>query len=105
MLVTSIISFSHNVFYPLHNKFQFFHHNYFVVCKCFQFGPDQKFVFCGKELIKHFEIQIEAIIFLFHFSGARFMLERSWQCGHKRLDVLYSVGLIYAAKVKPELAL
>ena len=39
MLVTSIFSFSHNVFYPSLNKFQFFSYIYFVVCKCFQFGP------------------------------------------------------------------
>ena len=29
----------HSVFYPSHYKFQFFSHIYFVVCKCFQFGP------------------------------------------------------------------
>ena len=34
---TSIFSFSHNVFYLSQNKFQFFSHIYFVVCKCFQF--------------------------------------------------------------------
>ena len=39
MLVTSIFSFSNNVFYPSENKFQFFSHIWFVVCKCFQFGP------------------------------------------------------------------
>ena len=31
MLVTSIISLSHNVFYPTQNIFQFFSHIYFVV--------------------------------------------------------------------------
>ena len=39
MLVTSIFSFSHNVFYPFQNKFQFFSHVYFVVFQCFHFGP------------------------------------------------------------------
>ena len=38
MLVTSIFSFTHNIFYPLKNKFQFWSHIYFVVCKFFQFG-------------------------------------------------------------------
>ena len=31
--------FLHNVFYPTINKFQFFSHFYFIVCKCFQTGP------------------------------------------------------------------
>ena len=44
ILVTSIFSFSHNVFYPSQNKFQFFSHIYFIVYKCFQFGPDKNFV-------------------------------------------------------------
>ena len=44
MLVTSIFSFSHNVFYPSQNKLQLFNYIYFVVCKCFQFGPVQFFV-------------------------------------------------------------
>ena len=39
MLVTSISSFFHNVFYPSQNKFHIFIHVYFVVCTCFQFGP------------------------------------------------------------------
>ena len=30
---------SHNVFYPSQAKFEFFIHIYFVVYKCFQFGP------------------------------------------------------------------
>ena len=43
MLVTSIFSFSHNVFYPFQTNFIFFIHIYFVVCKCFQFRPLLKF--------------------------------------------------------------
>ena len=39
MLVTSIFSFSHNVFYSFQNRFQFFSHIYFVICKCFRFQP------------------------------------------------------------------
>ena len=35
MLVTIIFSFSHNVFYPSYDNFQFFSQVYFVVCKCF----------------------------------------------------------------------
>jgi hypothetical protein len=31
MLVTSIFSFSHSVFYPSYNKLQFFSHVYYVV--------------------------------------------------------------------------
>ena len=50
MLVTSIFSFSHNVFYPSQNKFQFFSHIEFVVCKSFRFGLDFKFVFWHVEL-------------------------------------------------------
>ena len=36
MLVTSIFSFSHNVFYPSQNEFQVLSHIWFAVCKCFQ---------------------------------------------------------------------
>ena len=36
--VTSIFSFFHNVFYSSQRKFQFLTHNYFVVCKCSEFG-------------------------------------------------------------------
>ena len=44
MLVTSIFSFSHIVFYPSQIKFPFFGHIYFVVCKCFEFGLVKNFV-------------------------------------------------------------
>ena len=44
MLVTSIFSFSHNVFYPPINSFRFFTYIYFIVCKCFEFGRVQNFV-------------------------------------------------------------
>ena len=39
MLVTSIFSFSYDVFYPSQNKIQFLNQVYFFICKCFQFGP------------------------------------------------------------------
>ena len=39
MLETSIFSFSPNVFYLSQNRFQILSHIYFVVCKCFEFGP------------------------------------------------------------------
>ena len=29
---------NHNFFYPFQSVFQFLMHNYFLVCKCFQFG-------------------------------------------------------------------
>ena len=38
MLVTSIFSFSHNIFFSSQHKFQFFSQDYVVVCKCFEFG-------------------------------------------------------------------
>ena len=44
MLVPSIFSLSHNVFYPFRNKFQFLSPIHFVVCKCFQFAPVYKVV-------------------------------------------------------------
>ena len=44
MLVTSIFSFSHNVFYHSQNKFQFLRYFHVVVCKCFQFGQVPYFV-------------------------------------------------------------
>ena len=37
MLVSSIFSFLHNVFYSSQHKLQFLSQNYFVVCKCFEF--------------------------------------------------------------------
>ena len=39
MLVTSIFSFSHNVFYQYQKEFLCLSDIYFVVCKCFQLGP------------------------------------------------------------------
>ena len=36
--------FPHNVFYHFQNRFQFLGYNYFVVCKCFEFGPVQNVV-------------------------------------------------------------
>ena len=41
---------SKNVFYFPQNISQFFSYIYFVICKCFQFGPVQILLF-GKELI------------------------------------------------------
>ena len=38
-LVTSIFSFSHNVFYPGGKKNQYLSYAYFVFIKCFQFEP------------------------------------------------------------------
>ena len=38
MLITSIFSFSHDVFYPMKDRNYDFSKIYFVVCKCFQFG-------------------------------------------------------------------
>ena len=39
MLESSTLSFSHNDFYPFQEKFLFLSYVYFVVWKCFQFGP------------------------------------------------------------------
>ena len=45
MLVTSIFSFCHNVFYHSHHKFQFFYGQiYFVVCKCFELRKRNLFI-------------------------------------------------------------
>ena len=43
MLVTSILSFSHDVFYPIYDKFNVFSDIKFVVCKRFQFRIQLKF--------------------------------------------------------------
>ena len=52
MLVTSIFSFSNNVFYSSNHKVQFLSHDYFVVCKCFEFGLIKALTLSfGKELI------------------------------------------------------
>ena len=44
MLVSSIFSFSHNVFYPSQNIFQNFNHISIFVCKRFQFRQVYNFV-------------------------------------------------------------
>ena len=44
MLVTSIFSFSHNVFYSIKDRNYHLCYISFVVCKCFQFGQGQIFV-------------------------------------------------------------
>ena len=44
LVVSSIFSFSHTVFYSSQHNFQFLSHYYFVVCKCFEFGHGQNFV-------------------------------------------------------------
>ena len=45
MLVTSIFSFSQNVFfYSIKDRNHDFSNNDFVVCKCFEFGQGQNFV-------------------------------------------------------------
>ena len=38
MLVTSIFSFTHNVFYPVKYRFCRLSRHEIVICKCFQFG-------------------------------------------------------------------
>ena len=43
MLVTSIFSFFHNVFYLYKNKSEHFSNVYFVIFKCFEFGRVQNF--------------------------------------------------------------
>ena len=54
MLVTSIFSFSHNVFYSLSKMGKNHHvsHILLVDCKCFQFGPSETLSF-GKEVGLH----------------------------------------------------
>ena len=44
MLVTSIFSFLHNIFYPSWTKYEILSYNYIVICKYFQFRPVQNFV-------------------------------------------------------------
>ena len=44
MLITSIFSFSHNVFYPIKDRNLHFSYNYFVICKCVQLDLVQNFV-------------------------------------------------------------
>ena len=45
ILITSIFSFSHNVFYPSKHKFQLFCHNCFVIYKCIKFRLHSCFFF------------------------------------------------------------
>ena len=45
ILITSIFSFSHTVFYPSKNLNHYLSHIYVTVCKYFQFGRVQIFIF------------------------------------------------------------
>ena len=56
MLVNSIFSFSHNVFYPSKIKFQILSHIHFVVCKC---STSINF-FC---LVKSYSLTMQSSIF------------------------------------------
>ena len=49
VLLTSIFSLSHNVFHPMEGINDKFSNIWFVVCKCFEFGPVQRLL-SGKEL-------------------------------------------------------
>ena len=55
MLVTSIFSFSHNVFCPIKNGNHHFSNNEFVVCKCFRIELGQDFV-VWQRVKPHFHI-------------------------------------------------
>ena len=48
VLVSSIFSFSHNVFYSFKKDFLFLSYIYFVVCKCFQFGKASNLIKMAK---------------------------------------------------------
>ena len=48
MLVTSIFTFYHNVFYHTKDKNHHFSNNDFVFCICFHFGQGQHFVVCSR---------------------------------------------------------
>ena len=51
MLVTSIFSISHSVFYSIKERNHHFNNIYFVVCKIYAFNLDQaKILLFGKEL-------------------------------------------------------
>ena len=63
MLVTSIFFFSHSVFCSIKEKNRQFSNFQFVVCKCFQFGHVQKFVFLVKGST-HFSVGMTHIHFI-----------------------------------------
>ena len=44
MLVTTIFSFSQNIFQPIQDKFHHLEQFHFIVCKFFVIGPGQDFV-------------------------------------------------------------
>ena len=62
MLVTSIFSFSHNVFYPIKGRNYHLCYIYFV-CKCFQFGQSQIFVI-GEWVKSHFNCNLQMVMIL-----------------------------------------
>ena len=51
MLVTSIFSFSHNVFFPIKDKNHHLEYIYFVVCKYFEFAPVYDFCHSVKNFL------------------------------------------------------
>ena len=68
MMVTSILSFSHNVFYPIQDKFNHLSHIQIVVCNsyCFHFGLMHYFdVWLRiKEWLKHLAHFLELLYFI-----------------------------------------
>ena len=71
MLVASIFSFSHNVFYTIKDRNFHLCYIYFVVCKCFEFRQGQIFVIW--EWVKY------ELVFL-----------SSW-VGHVRIELFHSI--------------
>ena len=73
MPVTSIFSFSLNVFYPLYIKFHLFINSYSVFCKRFQFCPVYKFVIWDRmKLSLYRKTKIWALNKLKAFADGRF---------------------------------
>ena len=73
MLVTSIFFIFHIVFHPIGARNHHFSNIYFVVCKCFQFGPVYNLPF-GKVLRKSFDCFVGRIKVLNHRANI-FILE------------------------------
>ena len=65
MLVTSIFSFSLNVFYPIKDRNKHLSYIYFVIWKCFQFVHIQNFVVWLRVTVVKFEnIVTKGLLFL-----------------------------------------
>ena len=74
MLITSIFSFSHNVFNPIKDRYHHLTYSYFVICKCFQYLGQSNIL----SFYQHFHLSKNKFKF---FSNIYFVVCKFFQFG------------------------